>query len=120
VQVSHAGLREAIVVVTHKYFRRHGATVAVALKRRPKDPPPIRRAQGEGYLVLWWHAQTPYASLFRSEFHAVAAAEARNAVLIELRGSVRVEGLVDYYRRDKDRNPMPFAWRQLEEPRKDF
>src|SRR2546428_3210968 len=64
------------------------------------------------YLVLWWQAQVPYAAVFDDEVAAHAAANVRNALLVEISGpGVKFEAVVDYYRRDDAGRPMPAEWR---------
>ncbi len=69
------------------------------------------------YLVLWWQAQVPYAAVFDDEVAAYAAANVRNALVVEVSGShVRFEKVVDYYRRDDAGRPMPAEWRNVTGP----
>src|SRR2546428_12773994 len=66
------------------------------------------------YLVLWWQAQVPYAAVFDDEVAAHAAANVRNALLVEISGpGVKFEAVVDYYRRDDAGRPMPAEWRDV-------
>jgi len=69
------------------------------------------------YLVLWWQAQVPYAAVFDDEVAAHAAANVRNALLVEISGpGVKFEAVVDYYRRDDAGRPMPAEWRDVSGP----
>ena len=69
------------------------------------------------FLVLWWQAQTPYAAMFEDEVAAYAAANVRNALVVEISGKAsKVEKVVDYYRRDNSGNPMPAEWRNVSGP----
>src|SRR2546426_11372588 len=64
------------------------------------------------YLVLWWQAQVPYAAVFDDEVAAHAAANVRNALVVEISGAgVKFEAVVDYFRRDDAGRPMPAEWR---------
>ncbi len=75
------------------------------------------RADRVVYLVLWWQAQTPYASVFDDEIAACAAASVRNALVVEVSGEqLRFEKIVDYYRRDEAGRPMPAEWRDVTAP----
>ena len=66
------------------------------------------------FLVLWWMSQTPHAAVFENRISAEAAAQVRNAVLVEVSGSkVRVDAVHDWYRRDGEGKPMPAEWRDL-------
>lgn len=66
------------------------------------------------YLVVWWMAQTPYAALFTHRAAAETAASVRNALMIAISGrGARVEGVLDWYRRDEKGEPMPAEWRDL-------
>jgi hypothetical protein len=66
------------------------------------------------YLIVWWSYHNPYAALFDSKEAADAAANVRNAVTLTLSGSdVRVDGIVDWYRRDGEGRPMPIEWQDL-------
>src|SRR2546426_9535567 len=63
------------------------------------------------YLVLWWQAQVPYAAVFDDEVAAHAAANVRNALLVEISGpGVKFEAVVEYYRRVGAGKPMPAEW----------
>jgi hypothetical protein len=69
------------------------------------------------YLVLWWQTQTPYAAVFDDEVAACAAASVRNALVIEVRGTrLKIDKVVDYYRRDDAGRPMPAEWREVAAP----
>jgi len=66
------------------------------------------------YLVLWWMSQTPYAAIFENEIAANAAVNVRNGMLIRFSGrDVRVDEVVDWFRRDDAGKPMPAEWRDL-------
>lgn len=66
------------------------------------------------YLVVWWMSQTPYAAVFRNQVAAEAAANVRNGLMITISGSsVKVDEVVDWYRRDDEGLPMPAEWREL-------
>lgn len=80
------------------------------------------------YLVLWWmgggndcptcgHKRdppAPYAAAFDNEAAAEAAANVRNALLVKVSGrDIRVEDVVDWYRRDDSGRPMPAEWRDI-------
>ena len=81
---------------------------------KEKSEPPVAKRV---FLVLWWQAQVPYSAVFDDEVQAYAAANVRNAVLLDTVGTdFRFEKIVDYYRRDKDGNPMPFEWRNVSGP----
>lgn len=69
------------------------------------------------YLVLWWQTQTPYAAVFDDEVAACAAASVRNALVVEVTGArLKIEKVVDYYRRDDAGHPMPAEWREVSAP----
>jgi hypothetical protein len=75
-----------------------------------------RQPKETAYLVLWWHAKTPYVALFRDEVQADWAAQARNGVVVEVDGrAIEVPRVVDYYRRDAAGRPMPAEWKDFEE-----
>jgi hypothetical protein len=66
------------------------------------------------YLVVWWMAQTPYAAVFADRAAAETAASVRNALMIAISGKdARIEGVLDWYRRDEKGEPMPAEWRDL-------
>ncbi|HLE53831.1 MAG TPA: hypothetical protein VI999_01130 [Thermoplasmata archaeon] len=66
------------------------------------------------YLVLWWMSQTPYAAVFENELSAEAAANVRNALMVTISGrDVKIDRVLDWYRRDDDGQPMPAEWRDL-------
>ncbi len=60
-------------------------------------------------------SQSPYAAIFENRIAAEAAANVRNAILITVHGGDETEipGIVDWYRRDPEGNPMPVEWRDL-------
>lgn len=59
-------------------------------------------------------AQTPYAAVFENEMAAEAAANVRNALLVEVSGrDLKFERVADWYRRDEAGGPMPAEWRDL-------
>ena len=59
-------------------------------------------------------SQTPYAAVFENEVAAEAAASVRNALLVQVSGrDVRINSIVDWYRRSEDGRPMPAEWRDL-------
>ena len=69
------------------------------------------------YLVLWWLNLNPYAAVFDDEIQAFAAANVRNATVVEVSGNdIKFEKVVDYYRRDDAGNPMPAEWRNVSGP----
>ncbi len=74
-----------------------------------------RRPSGKTvFLVIWWMSKTPYAAVFENRIAAEAAANVRNAILVTIKGSrTKVEGVVDWYRRDDEGRPMPAEWREL-------
>ncbi len=79
--------------------------------KEPRPRPPSRTKQ---YLVVWWMAQTPYAAVFRHRAAAETAASVRNALMIAVSGKdARIEGVLDWYRRDEKGEPMPAEWRDL-------
>lgn len=60
------------------------------------------------YLVLWWRADTPHVTRFHDEGEAESAAIVRDGVVIELRGrEMETPRVVDYYRGDRPREPVP-------------
>jgi len=60
------------------------------------------------YLVLWWMSQTPYAAIFENQVAAEAAANVRNALMVTISGrDVKVDQVLDWYRRDESGAPMP-------------
>src|SRR2546428_13330052 len=66
------------------------------------------------YLVLWWMSQTPYAAIFENQVAAEAAANVRNALMVTISGrDVKVDQVLDWYRRDESGAPMPAEWRDL-------
>src|SRR5207245_11540736 len=66
------------------------------------------------YLVLWWMSQTPYAAIFENQVAAEAAANVRNALMVTISGrEVKVDQVLDWYRRDESGAPMPAEWRDL-------
>lgn len=66
------------------------------------------------FLILWWMSQTPHVAVFENRVAAEAAAQVRNAVLVEVSGrNVRVDAVQDWYRRDDEGKPMPAEWRDL-------
>ena len=66
------------------------------------------------FLVLWWMQQAPHAAVFENRLAAEAAAQVRNAVLVEVSGrNVTVASVHDWYRRDDEGKPMPAEWRDL-------
>src|SRR6059036_3807672 len=66
------------------------------------------------YLVLWWMSQTPYAAIFENQVAAEAAANVRNALLVTISGrDIKVDQVLDWYRRDDSGRPMPAEWRDL-------
>jgi len=76
-----------------------------------------RKVSGRGtkYVVVWWMAQRPCVAVFDHEVSAEAAANVRNGVVITISGrDLRVDGVVDWYRRDEAGHPMPAEWRDLE------
>lgn len=77
--------------------------------------PPVRRSRRKmQYLVLWWMAQTPYAAVFGNRIAAETAASVRNALLIVVSGrDLRIDGVLDWYRRNDRGEPMPAEWRDL-------
>ena len=83
--------------------------------RRPMTVQPARRSPKKTYyLVLWWMAQTPYAAMFENELAAEAAADVRNALVVQVSGrDVTVARVADWYRRDAAGHPMPAEWRDL-------
>jgi len=74
-----------------------------------------RRPSGKTvFLVIWWMSKTPYAAVFENRIAAEAAANVRNAILVTIKGpGTKVEGVVDWYRRDDEGRPMPAEWREL-------
>src|SRR5256885_8974141 len=77
--------------------------------RRSRRPP-----GKEVFLVLWWMSKSPYAAVFENRVAAEAAANVRNALLVRIKGSgVKVEEVLDWYRRDEEGRPMPAEWREL-------
>ena len=69
------------------------------------------------YLVLWWMSQTPYAAVFENELSAEAAANVRNALMVTISGrDVKIDRVLDWYRRDDDGQPMPAEWREVAAP----
>ena len=59
-------------------------------------------------------AQTPYAAVFAHRAAAETAASVRNALMIAISGKdARIEGVLDWYRRDEKGEPMPAEWRDL-------
>ena len=74
------------------------------------------RAPGDQtkFLVIWWMSKTPYAAVFENRVAAEAAANVRNAILVTIKGEgMKVEEVVDWYRRDEEGHPMPAEWREL-------
>jgi len=66
------------------------------------------------YLVVWWMAQTPYAAVFDHRMAAETAASVRNALVVAVSGrDLRIESVLDWYRRDDKGEPMPAEWRDL-------
>lgn len=66
------------------------------------------------YLVVWWMSQTPYAAVFENRVAAEAAANVRNALMIVISGSgVKVDEVLDWYRRNEEGTPLPAEWRDL-------
>jgi len=66
------------------------------------------------YLVLWWMSQTPYAAIFENEVAAEAAANVRNALMVAISGrDIKVDQVLDWYRRDDSGRPMPAECRDL-------
>jgi hypothetical protein len=94
-------------------------TSVVASRRRENDAtmkPKRPRLAGRKtyYLVLWWMSQTPYAAVFENPIAAEAAASVRNALLVTFTGrDVKVDDVMDWYRRDDQGKPMPAEWRDL-------
>ena len=65
-------------------------------------------------MVLWWMSKSPYAAVFENRVAAEAAANVRNALLVRIKGTaVKVEEVLDWYRRDEEGRPMPAEWREL-------
>jgi len=59
-------------------------------------------------------SKSPYAAVFENRVAAEAAANVRNALLVRIKGSgVKVEEVLDWYRRDEEGRPMPAEWREL-------
>jgi hypothetical protein len=66
------------------------------------------------YLVLWWMSQVPYVAVFENKIAAEASANVRNALLVTVSGTdLKVDDVLDWYRRDEAGNPMPAEWRDL-------
>jgi hypothetical protein len=65
------------------------------------------------WLLLWWDNKEPRSAVMDDEIQAEMTARPRNAILMHLRGEVEVESIVDFWRRDKDGNPMPALERNL-------
>lgn len=66
------------------------------------------------WVVFWWMSQSPYASAFTNKEAAEAAANVRNALLVEFSGhGVKIDSVNDYFRRKDDGTPMPADWRDL-------
>jgi hypothetical protein len=76
-------------------------------------PKERRRSSDTKFLVIWWMSKTPYAAVFTNRIAAEAAANVRNALLVTFYGETKVEGVVDWYRRDDEGRPMPAEWREL-------
>jgi hypothetical protein len=74
-----------------------------------------RKSPGkEVYLVIWWMSKSPYAAVFENRVAAEAAANVRNAIWIRIQGEgIKVEEVMDWYRRDEEGRPMPAEWREL-------
>ena len=62
--------------------------------------------------MVWWMSQVPYAGIFDNRIAAEAAANVRNAILVEVKGTV--VSVHDWYRRDNSGKPMPAEWRELQ------
>jgi hypothetical protein len=59
-------------------------------------------------------AQTPYAAVFAHRAAAETAASVRNALMVAISGKdARIDGVLDWYRRDDKGDPMPAEWRDL-------
>jgi len=68
------------------------------------------------YLVLWWMSQTPYAAVFENKVAAEAAANVRNALMVVISGrEIKVDAVLDWYRRNDAGEPLPAEWRDLME-----
>jgi len=78
-------------------------------------PKTVRRPTKKTYyLVLWWMSQTPYAAVFENAVAAEAAASVRNALLVKVSGrDLKIDEVLDWYRRDEAGHPMPAEWRDL-------
>ena len=67
------------------------------------------------YVILWWHFQKPYAATVPTYDEAKWIADTRNGVVIEVLGKkIKIESIVDFYRRDDEGNPMPAEMRPYE------
>lgn len=59
-------------------------------------------------------SQAPHAALFDNRLAALAAASVRNALMVTITGrEIRVDEVLDWYRRDDNGKPMPAEWRDL-------
>jgi len=65
------------------------------------------------YIIIYWINQEPLFSEFINKTEAERAASVRNAILMEVSKNFKINSIVDYYRRDKDDNPMPFKNRTI-------
>lgn len=66
------------------------------------------------FLCIWWMSQVPYAAVFQNRIAAEAAANVRNAILVEISGvRMKIVEVFDWYRRNDADEPMPAEWRDL-------
>ena len=83
-------------------------------------PPSISSSNSSGevretkILVLWWMQQCPYVAIFDNQIAAEAAANVRNALMVTLSGrDVKIDAVVDWYRRDEQGKPLPAEFRDV-------